>query len=57
VKAHLANLFGFGQRNVNVEVEHRESIVRYLEVSNKGSLGLDLLDLVKVLNAKFEVEH
>jgi hypothetical protein len=48
VNAYLAGLAGFGQGNVHVKVEHKDSIERCLEVSNKGSFGWLRLLLAKV---------
>jgi hypothetical protein len=57
MKVYFVSLARLGQGNVHVKVEHLDSIVRYLEVSGKCSLGPACPDLVNVSNEKFEVEH
>ena len=47
MKSYLDRLDIFGQGNFFVKVDHSDSSVKSLEVSNKGSLGLACPDLVK----------
>jgi len=49
VKSYFFFLDGFGQGNFLVKVDHSDSSVNSLEVSEKGSLGLVWTDLVKVV--------